>query len=129
VGPVLTGSRAAGLREAMNILSLSTVALSRRIVCAITTATVLACIAVGFTVVLPGTSGSASGEAFLMKTEFDLVFASVNAGSHIEDIPKIESKLAFDQVFASMTMPQPDNTPSNREKLRNAGWRRVLQKS
>jgi hypothetical protein len=89
---------------------------------------VLACIAVGITVALPSTSDSAGGGAFLGKTDFDLVFASVNAGSHDEDIPKIVTKMAFDQVFASIR-PQLDNTPSNREKLRNAGWRRVLQKS
>ena len=102
--------------------------MSRRVVCAITTTMVLACIAVGFTVALPGTSDSASGEAFLAKTEFDLVFASVNAGSHIGGIAKIPTRIAFDQVFASITRSQLDNTPPNREKLRNAGWRRVLQK-
>jgi len=90
---------------------------------------VLACIAAGMTVALPGTSDSAGGEAFRVKTDFDFVFASVSAGSHNEDIAKIVTKMAFDQIFASMTMPQPDNTPQNREKLRNAGWRRVLQKS
>ena len=90
---------------------------------------VLVCIAVGFTVALSGTSDSDSGDVFHVKTDFDLVFASVNAPSHNEDIPKIETRIAFDQVFASMTRPQLVNTPPNREKLRNAGWRRVLQKS
>jgi ammonia channel protein AmtB len=102
--------------------------MSRKIVCAITTAMVLACIVVGFTVAF-GTSDSASGTAFRVKPDFDLVFASVNAEAHSEDISKIVTGVAFDQVFASITRPQPDNTPQNREKLRNAGWRRVLQKS
>jgi hypothetical protein len=117
-----------GRREAMNILSTSAVAVSRRIVCAITTALVLASIAVGMTVAWPSTSDSASAEASFVKMDFDLVFASVNAGSRIEDTPKIATKVAFDQVFASVTKAQLD-TPPNREKLRNAGWRRVLQKS
>ena len=103
--------------------------MARGIVCAITAAMVLAFVAIGITVALPGTSGSANGGASLMKTDFDLVFASVNAGSHVEDIPKVATKIAFDQVFASMTKAQLDNTPTKREKLRNAGWKRVLQKS
>jgi hypothetical protein len=112
----------------MRILLPSAVAVSRRIVCAIAAAMVLACIVVGLTVAFPGTSDPASGAAFRAKADFDLVFASVNAGSQLEDTPKIVTT-AFDQVFASMTTSQPDNTPQNREKLRNAGWRRVLQKS
>ena len=126
---MLTGSRAAGLREAMNIISTSAFAVSRRIVCAIAAAIVLACIAVGFSEALPGASDSAGGAALRVRADFDQVFASVNAGSRIEDTPNIATRIAFDEVFTSMTRSQPDSTPSNREKLRNAGWRRVLQKS
>jgi len=97
-------------------------------VCAIAAAMVLAFVAVGITVALPGTSGSANGGASLTKTDFDLVFASVNAGSQVEEVPKVTTRIAFDQVFASIAKAQLDNPP-NREKLRNAGWRRVLQKS
>jgi hypothetical protein len=113
----------------MNILSTSAIAVSRRIVCAIATAMALACIAVGLTVDLPGASDSAGGETFPVKRDFDQVFASLNAGSRGDDIRTFVTGIAFDQVFASMTRPQPDDTPPNREKLRNAGWRRVLQKS
>ena len=112
----------------MKIFYASANAMSRRVACAVATTMVLACIAVGFAVALPGTSDSAGGDAFVAKTEFDLVFASVNAGSHSEDVAKIETRIAFDQVFASITRSQLDNTPPNREKLRNAGWRRLLQK-
>ena len=113
----------------MNLLSTSAIATSRRIAGAIAAATVLACIATGLTVALPGTSDSASGAAFRVQPDFDLVFASLNTGARVEDVAAIATAIAFDQVFASVTMPQPDNTPHNREKLRNAGWRRVLQKS
>jgi hypothetical protein len=126
VEPALPGTRAADLGEAMMIFSPSALAMSRRIVCVMSTVVVLAGIAVGFTVALPGTSDSAGGEAYRSKPDFDLVFASLNAGSPREDIPEIA--IAFDQVFASIT-PQPDDTPMNREKLRNTGWKRVLQKS
>ena len=105
------------------------VVMSRRVACAIATAMVLACIAVGFTVAFPGTSDSASGAAFRAKADFDLVFASLNAGSQFEEIPMVVTGTAFDQAFASIARPQPDNTPQNRERLRNAGWRHVLQKS
>jgi len=97
-------------------------------VCAIAAAMVLAFVAVGITVALPGTSGSANGGASLTKTDFDLVFASVNARSQVEEVPKVTTRIAFDQVFASIAKAQLDNPP-NREKLRNAGWKRVLQKS
>jgi hypothetical protein len=112
----------------MYIPSISARAVSRRIVCArivctMTTATILAGIA-GLIVALPATTDSARGAAFPMP-DFDLAFAGVDAGSR-QGMPVIA--MAFDQVFASLT-PQPDNTPPNREKLRNAGWRRVLQKS
>jgi hypothetical protein len=113
----------------MTGLSTSALAVSRRIVCAIATATVVACIAVGVTVALPGTSDSASGAAFRVQPEFDLVFASLNAAARLEAVPDSATPIAFDLVFASIARPQPDNTPQNREKLRNAGWRRVLQKS
>ena len=116
----------------MNGLSTSALALSRRIACAIATAAVVAGLTVGLTVALPGTSDSASGAAFRVQPDFDLVFsslASLNAGARVAAVPDIATPIAFDHVFASMATPQPDNTPQNREKLRNAGWRRVLQKS
>ena len=76
----------------MTGLSTSALAVSRRIVCAIATATVVACIAVGVTVALPGTSDSASGAAFRVQPEFDLVFAS-NFLEHF-DWPVLEGLVA-----------------------------------
>jgi hypothetical protein len=148
VGSALTGSRGA---EAMNILSPSARATPRSIACAVSAALVLAGIVAGFTVA--GTSGSASSVA-VQRTDFDFVFASVNEARI--DFPKVEARIAIDQVFATLidfaglnepqrAIPeaaavafdqvfasirlQPDDTPPNREKLRNAGWRRVLPKS
>ena len=62
-----------------------------------------------------------------MKPDFDLVFASLNAAPHTQDRAKIATRVNFDLVFASLTGPQRANTPSQREKLRDAGWRRLLQ--
>jgi hypothetical protein len=111
------------------MFSKSSVAMPGKIVCAVATAMIFSCIAAGLTVALPGTPDSAGDEAFLARADFDLVFASVNAGSHIEDIQKTATVTTFDQVFASMMTYRLDDTPPNREKLRNAGWRRILQKS
>jgi hypothetical protein len=36
------------------------------------------------------------------------------------------TKTDFDQVFAdATTRPRPENTPANREKLRDIGWNRI----
>jgi hypothetical protein len=36
------------------------------------------------------------------------------------------TSMDFDQVFAdATTKPRPANTPANREKLRDAGWKRL----
>jgi hypothetical protein len=37
------------------------------------------------------------------------------------------TKADFDQIFADATaLPRRDNTPANREKLREAGWKRII---
>jgi hypothetical protein len=35
------------------------------------------------------------------------------------------SKVDFEQAFADVNLPRCDNTPTNREKLRAAGWKRL----
>ncbi len=32
----------------------------------------------------------------------------------------------FDHAFAAAAMPRPENSPPNRERLRNAGWQQLL---
>jgi hypothetical protein len=32
----------------------------------------------------------------------------------------------FDHAFTSVAAPRRENTPPNRERLRNAGWKRIL---
>ena len=45
----------------------------------------------------------------------------------IDYAPTILTNVDFDRVFAGMTeRPYLDNSPANREKLRNAGWKRIL---
>jgi hypothetical protein len=98
----------------------------RGLICAVTIAFATGT-ALGWTAALPGASASVNGEASPMKPDFDLVFASLSAAPRIEDSAKIVARKDFDLVFASIATPQRINTPSQREKLRNAGWRRLLQ--
>jgi hypothetical protein len=35
-------------------------------------------------------------------------------------------KADFDRAFADVALPRRDNTPANREKLRAAGWKRLI---
>jgi hypothetical protein len=98
----------------------------RGLVCAVTIAFATGT-AVGWTAALPGVPAFVNGEASPMKPDFDLVFASLNTAPRIEDSAKIVAREDFDLVFASIATPQRDNTPSRREKLRNAGWKRILQ--
>ena len=44
-----------------------------------------------------------------------------------DNTPPVMTRAYFDQAFASATAtPRRENTPPNREKLRNAGWKRIL---
>jgi hypothetical protein len=83
-----------------------------------------ACIALALTLAWPNSARSTGSQE--LKVDFDAVFASVSV-ARIQDAPTGATNVDFDQVFASMTEPSPRaNTPQNREKLRNAGWRRIL---
>jgi len=58
--------------------------------------------------------------------DFDAVFATRTRKADRETKPRAEVKVDFAQVFADVSAaPRRTNTPSNREKLRNAGWSRI----
>jgi hypothetical protein len=93
--------------------------------------------AVGWSAALPSAPDAAIADAVVtkpwpVKPEFDLVFASVNAPLRKQDKAKPVGadsvKIAavnFEDVFASFAGEARESTPSRREKLRNAGWRRL----
>ena len=122
----------------------------RQLVYVLMTVVALACMVVGSTLVWPDIARSTASQALMTKADFDQVFASVN-GPRSEYAPAILTKVDFERIFASVTgprsryapasltrvdfdqvfasvarRPQRDNTPPNREKLRNAGWKRIL---
>jgi len=62
----------------------------------------LACVAIGSTIAVSNIATTANGEAFVTKVNFDQTFADIEAA------------------------PRPGNTAANREKLREAGWKRIM---
>ena len=96
--------------------------------------------AIGWSAALPPATGAivtdmAITDTWPVKPDFDLVFASLNVPPQKQDGAKQASAkqdsekivtMNFAEVFASVASLPRDNTPSRREKLRNAGWRRLL---
>lgn len=110
----------------MRIVSSPVFVRRRGLVCAVMIA-FAAGTAVGWTAALPGAASPANGAALALQPDFDLVFASLPAVPRTQDRAKIATAVNFDLVFASFASPRSGNTPTQREKLRNAGWRRILQ--
>ncbi len=129
----------------------SVLAKPRGFACAVAIAFV-AGTAVGWSAALPSAPGTQIGDAVTaarpltwpVKPDFDLVFASLNVALPKQDLVKpvlVEAVLVkpvlakqdsakiaavnFDDVFASFARESRESTPSRREKLRNAGWRRL----
>jgi hypothetical protein len=67
--------------------------------------------------------------SFLAMIDFHRHFAGENALPPVEYVPVPRTAIEFDHVFDSVNRTRADNTPPNRERLRNAGWRRLLQAS
>jgi hypothetical protein len=101
--------------------------MSRELICVLMIVVASACVVVGSTAVWPDIARSTEGQPLVTKVNFDQVFASVNATPRTDYAPTILTTIDFDQVFGSTTeRPYRENTPANREKLRNAGWKRIL---
>jgi hypothetical protein len=63
---------------------------------------VLGWFVIGSTIARSNVAGSLGGQAYMTKVDFDQAFADATA------------------------MPRRDNTPANRERLREAGWKRII---
>jgi hypothetical protein len=76
--------------------------MARQLINAVVAIVALGCILIaGATIAWSSIAGPVGGQAYVTKTDFDLVFADAT------------------------TKPRPENTPANREKLRDAGWKRI----
>ena len=84
---------------------------------------VLNAIAVGATMLSPNTAHSTANSVVVAAVDFDYTFNSVTAAPRRADAPEAVN---FDKVFASVSSSPQLNTPPNRERLRNIGWRRIL---
>jgi hypothetical protein len=110
--------------------------MSRNLVSVLATVVALSCVVVGSTIVniASSTGGLANvtpplGEhtpASLTKADFDQTFASMTIPRQRADVAVFLTKHDFDHTFASVMVPRRENTPPNREKLRNVGWKRIL---
>ena len=73
----------------------------------------------------PSPAGAANNAAVGTIADFDYLFSTVTAAPYRVDTPA-ETAVDFDKTFASVSTPHRMNTPPNRERLRNIGWRRIL---
>ena len=101
--------------------------MSRHLVQVLVAAVVLKSAAVASTMLWPSTATSTASQVSTASADFDHVFASVTT-------PPVRNPVDlttpdFDKVFASVSAPRRENTPPNRERLRNIGWQRILGSS
>jgi hypothetical protein len=68
---------------------------------------------------------STANDPVVAAADFDYLFSTVTAAPYRIDTPAAAA-VDFDKVFASVSTPHRMNTPPNRERLRNIGWRRIL---
>jgi hypothetical protein len=125
--------------------------MSRKLIKVLVPVAALVCLVVGSTVSRSNNAGVAGDQAVVATVDFEQTFADTmamprgeytpailtamnfyqiytetSARSRGENRPAI-TKINFDQTFADTTArPHPANTPPNREKLRDAGWVRII---
>ena len=87
---------------------------------------VLNAIAVASTMLWPNMAHSTGSNAAVAAVDFDHAFNSLNTTPRRADTPAPLAAVDFDKTFANFSTPHRINTPPNRERLRNIGWRRIL---
>jgi hypothetical protein len=97
--------------------------MSRNLIRILMAAVVLNAVVVASTMMWPDPANSSTNQASTGRGDFDYVFAAV--ASHRDGTPATDN-VDFDQAFAGVSAPRRENTPPNRERLRNIGWRRIL---
>src|SRR5262245_9563021 len=87
---------------------------------------VLNAIVVGATMSWPNTAHSTANNVIVTAVDFDHTFNSVTTAPHRAETQAMAVAVDFEGVFANVSTPHRMNTPPNRERLRNIGWRRIL---
>lgn len=88
---------------------------------------VLNAVIVAGTIVWSDAANSSTGSQIAAERgDFDYVFAAATAASPGNHAPAATTMVDFDQTFTSVSVPRREDTPPNRERLRNLGWKRIL---
>jgi hypothetical protein len=98
---------------------------------------VLNAIAVGAATLWPNAAHSTANNAVVAAVDFDQTFNSVTptprpafmdsvTAAPLPASTPAATTVDFNKVFASVSSSPRLNTPPNRERLRNIGWRRIL---
>jgi hypothetical protein len=111
--------------------------MSRNLIRVLMAVLALNAIAVGATMLAPNTAHSTVNNAVVAAVDFDQTFNSVTpvprpafmdsvTAAPLPASTPAAATVNFDKVFASVSSSPRLNTPPNRERLRNIGWRRIL---
>lgn len=100
--------------------------MSRNLIRMLMAVVVLNSLVVAATMVWPDTANSSGSQVSTGRGDFDYVFAAVTIPAPRNLAPANTTMVDFDQAFTSVSGPRRENTPPNRERLRNIGWRRIL---
>lgn len=100
--------------------------MSRNITRILMAVLVLNAIVVASTMLWPNTAHSTANNAAVAAVDFDHAFNSLPAAPRRADTPAPLATVDFDKAFGNFGAPHRINTPPNRERLRNIGWRRIL---
>jgi hypothetical protein len=100
--------------------------MSRNLIRFLVAAVILNGMVVASTMVWAEFVPSKGDRAATVRGDFDYVFAAVTVPPQRSDAPANMTLVDFDQTFAGVSTPRRENTPPNRERLRNIGWKRIL---
>jgi|SRR5580704_17215414 hypothetical protein len=82
---------------------------------------------VGSTIAWSNIARPVGGTADVTKVDLGQSSTDAIAPSHPEWTPAIMTRVDFDRTFADLAaVPRRENTPANRERLREAGWKRII---
>lgn len=100
--------------------------MSRNFVRVLMAVLVLNAVVVASTMMWPNTASSTANEASFAPVDFDYAFDSVTTAQRAAYVPATATAVDFETAFAEVNAASRGNTPPNRERLRNLGWKRIL---
>ena len=100
--------------------------MSRNFIRMLMAAVVLNSLIVASTLVWSNTANSTGSLPSANGIDFDQVFAAVANQPQRDAAPEAAPSVNFDKVFGNFSTRRPEDTPPNRERLRNVGWRHIL---